>query len=111
MEITGKLKVSKATIHSATCVLERKVNDIITKFKMLVPHYSYKSKYLLNAEFIKIRPDICNCIRRDEDADGMTSCVIAKIFSIIYNYKVMVIGFDGREDYWLIQGGKYEERN
>jgi hypothetical protein len=28
-------------------------------------------KYLLNAELIKITPDIINCIRRDEGADDM----------------------------------------
>jgi len=105
MELAEKLNVSQSTIKYAALVLERKVNDIITKFKVLVSHYSYNSKYLLNGELIMITPVMFNCIRRDESADDITTCFVARVFSIIYNYKLIALGSDGKEVYWLIKQG------
>jgi hypothetical protein len=112
MKMAEKLNVSQSTIKYTAIVLERKVNDIITKFKVLVPHYSYNSKHLLNAELIMITPDMFNCIRRDESADEITICFVTRVFSIIYNYKMIFFGYGGRELYWLIkQGTKDSKKN
>jgi hypothetical protein len=56
-----------------------------------------------------ITPDDIDSIRRDEKAEDMTPCFIAKVLSVIYNYKLMVTNFGTSEKYWLIKRRTGEE--
>jgi len=103
-----KLGITREAVYAAENTLERKIGDIIKKFKVLAPYYSYKSKYLSNAEIITITPDIFDSIRRDEKADDMTACFIAKVLSVLYNYNSEDISDGGTEKYLLVQRGTVE---
>jgi hypothetical protein len=107
-EMARKLDITPESVYAAENTLERKIGDIIKKFKVLAPYYSYKSKYLSNAEIITITPDVFECIRRDEKADDMTACFIAKVLSVLYNYNSEDISAEGTEKYLLVQRGTDE---
>ena len=107
-EMAIKLGITRESVYAAQNTLERKISDLIRKFKVLAPYCSYKSKYLSNAEIITITPDIFECIRRDEKADDMTACFIAKVLSVLYNYNSEDISVGGTEKYLLVQRGTDE---
>jgi hypothetical protein len=54
---------------------------------------------------IKISPEVFNCIRREEGVEEMTDIFIAKVLSVIYNYKLDDEDGGVKEDYLLIHRG------
>ena len=105
MEAARKRDVTKAAVRMAIAALERDISDVIKIFKVLAPYYSYKSKYLSNAEIIRISPEVLNCIRREERVAEMTDSFIVRVLSVIYNYKMTADNTGGKEDYLLTQRG------
>ena len=90
-EMAIKLGIIREAVYAAENTLERKIGDIIKRFKVLAPS-----------------PDIFDCIRRDEKADDMTACFIAKVLSVLYNYNSEDISDGGTEEYLLVQRGTVE---
>ena len=86
-----KLDITRESVYAAENTLERKIGDLIKKFKVLAPS-----------------PDIFECIRRDEKADDMTACFIAKVLSVLYNYNSEDISAEGTEKYLLVHRGTDE---
>lgn len=107
-EMPIKLGITREAVYAAENTLERKTDDIIKRFKVLAHYYSYKKKYLANAEIITITADIFECIRRDEKADDMTAGFIAKVLSDLYNYSSEDISSGGTEGYLLVHRGTVE---
>ena len=103
-EYVGRMgKVADGTVYAATVVVKRMIHDVIKNFKVLTPYCSYESKYLCNAEVIKIDDKMADRICKDEGVEGITPCLAAKVLSVIYNYKLIVDGNDGSEEYLLIR--------
>jgi hypothetical protein len=90
-EMARKLDITPESVYAAENTLERKIGDLIKKFKVLAPS-----------------PDIFECIRRDEKADDMTACFIAKVLSVLYNYNSEDISAEGTEKYLLVHRGTDE---
>jgi hypothetical protein len=107
-EIMKTAKVTRPCIYLAIKNIERKVNNVIKDFKILEPYCSYKSKYLYNADVIKIGWNEVNCIAKDEGVEGITPFLAATILSVLYNYKLRAIGVKGKEEYLLIKGEESE---
>lgn len=107
-EIQKTARVTRSCIYLTIKNIERKVNNAIRDFKILEPYCSYKSKYLFNADVIKIGWNEVNCITRDEGVEGITPCLAATILSVLYNYKLRAIRVKGKEEYLLINGEESE---
>ena len=107
-EMALKLGIARESVYAAQNTLERKISDIIRKFKVLAPYCSYKSKYLSNARIIAITPDIFDRIRREEKAEEMTAGFMAKVLSVLYNYSSEDISDEGIEEYLLVHRGTVE---
>lgn len=45
---------------------------------------------------------------KDEGVEGITPFLVAKILSVLYNYKLRAIGAEGKEEYWLINEDTFE---
>jgi hypothetical protein len=107
-EIEKTANITRSCVFVTIRDIRRKVNAAIKDFKILEPYCLYKSKYLNNADVIKIGWNEANCISRDEGVEGITPCLVATILSVIYNYKLRAIGVKGNEEYLLIKGEKSE---
>lgn len=101
-EIARKLSISKSAVSSESDVLMRRVDDTIKKFKLIGNYCSYEAKYKLNGGPVKVTAEMCNCIKREEGADGITPCFIAQVFGILFNYRVACVDM-GKEEYYLVR--------
>jgi hypothetical protein len=102
-EVAKRGHVTYTSFRQAKNVLERRINNVIKYFKVLAPYYTYKSKYLPDGETIKTGREVFDRLRREEKAEEMTPYFIAKVLSVVYNYKLEVSSSGGIEEYRLIQ--------
>jgi DNA-binding CsgD family transcriptional regulator len=107
-EMALKLGITRESVYAAQNTLERKISDIIRKFKVLAPYCSYKTKYLSNMSLVALTPAIFDRIRREEKADDLTAGFMAKVLSVLYNYTSENISADGIEEYLLVHRGIVE---
>jgi hypothetical protein len=107
-EMALKLGITRESVYAAQNTLERKISDIIRKFKVLDPYCSYKTKYLSNMSLAALTPSIFDRIRREEKADDLTAGFMAKVLSVLYNYTSEDISADGIEEYLLVHRGIIE---
>jgi hypothetical protein len=109
-EIARKLSISKSAVSSQADVLMRRVDDTIKRFKLIGNYCSYEAKYKLNGGPVKVTAEMCSCIKREEGADGITPCFIAKVFGILFNYRVACVDM-GKEEYYLVRRNGSKKSN
>jgi len=104
-DLAEKLKVPKNEVRNAAIAVEKKVNNIIIKFKVLSAYLSYRTNGTLDGYVIDIESDIYEHIREEEGDNNMTNLFICKIISVIFDYEMVVVDCKGRNHYILIKKG------
>ena len=110
-EIAKTGKVTTHAVREARAEIERNISDVIKKFTILAPYYSYRSECMLNADLIKVSKRMAKCICGHERAEGITPLFIGTVFSIIYDYKLMPVGSKGEQEYYLVKKEIAEDNN
>ena len=82
--------------------LAKKTDDAIKRFKFLEPYYSYWEKYKLDGRVTEVTAEMCERIRKEEGADGITPYFVARVFAVIYNLKLHGVSSGGEVVYWLV---------
>jgi hypothetical protein len=102
-KLAKKQNVKKSSITNAAAVIKRKTDDAIKRFKFLEPYYSYWEKYKFYRGVTEVTAEMCERIRKEEGADGITPYFIARVFAVIYNLKLHGVCSGGEVVYWLVQ--------
>jgi hypothetical protein len=69
---------------------ERKLEEVIRYFNVLVPYYTYESKFNFVGNIIEVSLENLICIKNEEELEWSFNedVFIAKVLSVIYNKKV-----------------------
>lgn len=105
IEMAKRLNVTRSAVYFDCEVMESDLSNLIRKFRALAPYYSYKSEFLTDDDITIINTDVFNCIRKKERVRGMTHRFTAKVLAVIYNYKMIDMCNEGKEEYWLVKKG------
>jgi hypothetical protein len=101
-KLAKKQKITKSSVTNAAAVIKRKTDDAIKKFKFLEPYYSYWEKYKFDRGVTEVTAEMCDRIRKEEGADGITPYFVARVFAVIYNLKLHGVASGGEVVYWLV---------
>ncbi|MDR3667875.1 MAG: hypothetical protein P4L35_13615 [Ignavibacteriaceae bacterium] len=104
-EIAEKMNVPKNKVHQTAAELEKDVDCLISKFKILRSYFYYRTNGELNENVNEIRPSLCEYIKEQEGNETMTNLFIAKVLSITCEFELVVIFCIGKNHYLLIKPG------
>lgn len=110
-EIAEKLKIPENEVRKAVIKTEKRINSLISKFKILRSYFDYRTNGELNGNVIEIRPSLCEHIKEEEENNIMTNLFIAKVISVTCDYRLVVICTNGRNHYLLIKLGMKDSNN
>ena len=103
-KLAKRQNISKSSVTSAAAVISRKTDDAIRRFKFLEPYYSYKENYKLDRGVVEVTAEMCERIRKEEGAAGITPCFAARVFALIYNFRIRRVPYGGEFVYFLVPG-------
>src|ERR1035437_8217394 len=103
-KLAKKQNITKSSVTNAAAVIKRKTDDAIKRFKFLEPYYSYWEKYKFGSGVTEVTAEMCERIRKEEAADGITPYFVARVFAVIYNLKLHGVPSGGEVVYWLVPG-------
>lgn len=101
-KLAKKQNITKSSVTNAAAVIKRKTDDAIRRFKFLEPYYSYWEKYKLDGRVTEVTAEMCERIRKEEGADGITPYFVARVFAMIYNFRLHGVPCGGEVVYWLV---------
>jgi hypothetical protein len=101
-KLAKKQNITKSSVTNAAAVIKRKTDDAIKRFKFLEPYYSYWEKYKFGSGVTEVTAEMCERIRKEEAADGITPYFVARVFAVIYNLKLHGVPSGGEVVYWLV---------
>jgi hypothetical protein len=101
-ELAKRQNISRSSVSSAAAVISRKTDDAIKRFKFLEPYYSYKKKYKLDRGVTEVTAKMCERIRKEEGAEGITPYFAARVFALIYNLKLRAVPYGEEVVYFLV---------
>jgi hypothetical protein len=105
--LAKKLNISEYEIKRAERSADKKIDNLISKFKIFkscIAYRLFRTDDRLD-DFLIIRPDLCQSVREKEQSTIMTDLFIAKVISGICNYKMKVIDPGNRKYIRLIKNG------
>ena len=82
---------------------QEKVNiELTNQGEHFEPHYSYMEKYKLDRGVTEVTAEMCDRIRKEEGAEGITPYFAARVFALIYNLKLRAVPYGGEVVYFLV---------
>jgi hypothetical protein len=101
-KLAKKQNITKSSVTNAAAVIKRKTDDAIKRFRFLEPYYTYWEKYKLDGRVTEVTAEMCERIRKEEGTDRITPYFVARVFAMIYNFKLHGVSCGGEVVYWLV---------